>query len=37
VVSEEVQRAAEPWMQILETAGLYRKRAALIVSGEGVT
>ncbi|MEA2760184.1 MAG: hypothetical protein QOH65_2797 [Methylobacteriaceae bacterium] len=34
VVSEEVQRAAEPWMQILETAGLYRERAALIVSGD---
>jgi hypothetical protein len=33
VVSEEVQRAAEPWMEILETAGLYRERAALIVSG----
>ena len=36
VVSEEVQRAAEPWMQILETAGLYRERAALIVSGEAL-
>jgi hypothetical protein len=36
VVSEEVQRAAEPWMQILETAGLYRERAALIVSGDAL-
>jgi hypothetical protein len=36
VVSDEVQRAAEPWMQILETAGLYRERAALIVSGEAL-
>jgi hypothetical protein len=36
VVSEEVQRAAEPWMQILETAGLYRERAALLVSGEAL-
>ncbi|MEA2838968.1 MAG: hypothetical protein QOF41_298 [Methylobacteriaceae bacterium] len=36
VVSEEVQRAAEPWMEILETAGLYRERAALIVSGEAL-
>jgi hypothetical protein len=36
VVSEEVQRAAEPWMEILETAGLYRERAALIVSGDAL-
>jgi hypothetical protein len=36
VVSEEVQRAAEPWMEILETAGLYRERAALLVSGEAL-
>jgi UPF0716 family protein affecting phage T7 exclusion len=36
VMSEEVQRAAEPWMQILETAGLYRERAALIVSGDAL-
>ena len=36
VVSEQMQRAAEPWMQILETAGLYRERAALIVSGEAL-
>jgi hypothetical protein len=36
VVSDEVQRAAEPWMEILETAGLYRERAALIVSGEAL-
>jgi hypothetical protein len=36
VVSDEVQRAAEPWMQILETAGLYRERAALIVSGDAL-
>jgi Putative Actinobacterial Holin-X, holin superfamily III len=34
VVTEEVQRAAEPWMEILETAGLYRERAALLISGE---
>ncbi|GAC1551281.1 MAG: hypothetical protein NVS2B5_08040 [Beijerinckiaceae bacterium] len=36
VVSEEVQRAAEPWMNILETAGLYRERAALIASGDAL-
>jgi hypothetical protein len=36
VVSEEMQRAAEPWMQILETAGLYRERAALLVGGEAL-
>jgi glucan phosphoethanolaminetransferase (alkaline phosphatase superfamily) len=36
VVSEEVQRAAEPWMEILETAGLYRERAALLMSGEAL-
>jgi Putative Actinobacterial Holin-X, holin superfamily III len=36
VVSDEVQRAAEPWMEILETAGLYRERAALIVSGDAL-
>jgi hypothetical protein len=36
IVSEEVQRAAEPWMEILETAGLYRERAALIVSGDAL-
>jgi hypothetical protein len=36
VVTEEVQRAAEPWMEILETAGLYRERAALLVSGEAL-
>jgi hypothetical protein len=36
VVSEEMQRAAEPWMEILETAGLYRERAALIVSGDAL-
>jgi hypothetical protein len=36
VVAEEVQRAAEPWMEILETAGLYRERAALIVSGDAL-
>jgi hypothetical protein len=36
VVSEEVQRAAEPWMEILETAGLYRERAALLVSGDAL-
>jgi hypothetical protein len=36
VVSEEVQRAAEPWMEILETAGLYRERAALIASGDAL-
>jgi glucan phosphoethanolaminetransferase (alkaline phosphatase superfamily) len=36
VVAEEVQRAAEPWMEILETAGLYRERAALLMSGEAL-
>jgi hypothetical protein len=36
VVSEEMQRAAEPWMGILETAGLYRERAALLMSGEAL-
>jgi type VI protein secretion system component VasK len=36
VVSEEMQRAAEPWMEILETAGLYRERAALLVGGEAL-
>jgi hypothetical protein len=36
VVSEEMQRAAEPWMEILETAGLYRERAALLVSGDAL-
>ena len=36
VVSDEVQRAAEPWMEILETAGLYRERAALLMSGEAL-
>ena len=36
VVSEEVQRAAEPGMEILETAGLYRERAALLMSGEAL-
>jgi glucan phosphoethanolaminetransferase (alkaline phosphatase superfamily) len=36
VVSEEMQRAAEPWMEILETAGLYRERAALLMSGEAL-
>jgi hypothetical protein len=36
VVSEEMQRAAEPWMQILETAGLYRERAALLVGGDAL-
>jgi hypothetical protein len=36
VVSDEVQRAAEPWLEILETAGLYRERAALLVSGNAL-
>jgi Putative Actinobacterial Holin-X, holin superfamily III len=36
VVSEQVERAAEPWMDILETAGLYRERAALLMSGEAL-
>ncbi len=36
LVSEQVERAAEPWMDILETAGLYRERAALLVSGEAL-
>lgn len=36
VVSEEMQRVAEPWMEILETAGLYRERAALLIGGEAL-
>ena len=31
-----MQRAAEPWLEILETAGLYRERAALLVSGNAL-
>jgi hypothetical protein len=36
VVSDEMQRAAEPWLEILETAGLYRERAALLASGDAL-